>query len=137
MNSLSPIRAPRSERRCNQPNARGAFSLSIRKSADGRGWWTGLDLNQRRENPADLQSAAIDRSATRPWGLASRGGVFGERSLACQRAWQQKAAHGSQTCFPTLPCRKSSSLLKSEARRVGKACVSTCRTRWSLHHEKK
>src|SRR3546814_3729102 len=69
MNSLSPIRAPRSERRCNQPNARGAFSLSIRKSADGGGWWTGLDLNQRRENPADLQSAAIDRLATRPWGL--------------------------------------------------------------------
>ncbi len=32
-------------------------------------WWRGLDLNQRRENPADLQSAAIDRSATPPWVL--------------------------------------------------------------------
>src|SRR3546814_8982880 len=119
MNSLSPIRAPRSERRCNQPNARGAFSLSIRKSADGRGWWTGLDLNKRRENPADLQSAAIDRSATRPWGLASGGGVFGDRSLACQRDRKQKAAPGSQTCFPTLPCRKSFSLLGRSCRGGG------------------
>ena len=31
-----------------------------------KNWWRGLDLNQRRENPADLQSAAIDRSATPP-----------------------------------------------------------------------
>src|SRR3546814_17610689 len=61
----------------------------------------------------------MDRSATRPWGLASRGGVFGERSLDCQRAWQQKAAHGSQTCFPTLPCRKSSSLLGTSCRGGG------------------
>src|SRR3546814_16509285 len=26
---------------------------------------------------------------------------------------------------------------RSEARRVGKACVSTCRSRWSTHHYKK
>src|SRR3546814_15833555 len=26
---------------------------------------------------------------------------------------------------------------RSEARRVGKECVSTCRSRWSPHHEKK
>src|SRR3546814_15578110 len=82
-------------------------------------WSSDVCSSDLRENPADLQSAAIDRSATRPWGLASRGGVFGERSLACQRAWQQKAAHGSQTCFPTLPCRKSSSLLGTSCRRGG------------------
>src|SRR3546814_12164768 len=27
--------------------------------------------------------------------------------------------------------------LRSEERRVGKECVRTCRTRWSLYHEKK
>src|SRR3546814_15320634 len=27
--------------------------------------------------------------------------------------------------------------LRSEERRVGKACVSTCRSRWSPYHEKK
>ena len=29
-------------------------------------WWRGLDSNQRRHSSADLQSAAIDRSATPP-----------------------------------------------------------------------
>ena len=28
--------------------------------------WAGMDLNHRRHTPADLQSAAIDRSATDP-----------------------------------------------------------------------
>src|SRR5579859_5765557 len=31
------------------------------------GWWRRLDLNQRRLSSADLQSAAIDRSATPPY----------------------------------------------------------------------
>ena len=29
-------------------------------------WWRWMDLNHRRLSPADLQSAAIDRSATPP-----------------------------------------------------------------------
>ena len=33
-----------------------------------RGWWTGLDSNQRTETRADLQSAAFNHSATCPWG---------------------------------------------------------------------
>src|SRR3546814_11357273 len=28
-------------------------------------------------------------------------------------------------------------IIRSEARRVGKECVSTCRSRWSPYHEKK
>src|SRR3546814_13797783 len=32
--------------------------------------------------------------------------------------------------------RKHSSLRRSEERRVGKECVSTCRFRWSLYHSK-
>src|SRR3546814_13783285 len=32
---------------------------------------------------------------------------------------------------PSLPC------LRSEERRAGKECVITCRSRWSLQHEKK
>src|ERR1700749_4259280 len=31
------------------------------------GWWRRLDLNQRRLSSADLQAAAIDRSATPPY----------------------------------------------------------------------
>src|SRR3546814_19287360 len=32
---------------------------------------------------------------------------------------------------------KASGIGRSEERRVGKACVSTCRSRWSPYHDKK
>src|SRR3546814_20326692 len=43
---------------------------------------------------------------------------------------------------PTAEFRKSSSRARiwssrSEERRVGKECVSTCRSRWQPHHQKK
>src|SRR3546814_16206371 len=41
------------------------------------------------------------------------------------------AAKSSSTQSITLPIRRS------EERRVGKECVSTCRSRWSPYHEKK
>src|SRR3546814_17712863 len=37
----------------------------------------------------------------------------------------------------TLSWKTSPVILRSEERRVGKECVSTCRTRWSPYHEKK
>src|SRR3546814_11385916 len=36
-----------------------------------------------------------------------------------------------------LPLPTAISLNRSEERRVGKECVSTCRYRWSAYHEKK
>src|SRR3546814_9783796 len=48
---------------------------------------------------------------------------------------QQKRTNQNMiTLFPCL-CYRSSS--RSEARRVGKECVSTCRSRWSPYHYKK
>src|SRR6184192_4728527 len=63
---------------------------------------------------------------------------------------------GVQTCaLPILPCTASTSAgcpcrtagcssrsvsvvrARSEERRVGKECQSTCRSRWARHHEKK
>src|SRR3546814_6889430 len=35
---------------------------------------------------------------------------------------------------PTIPLRKGRERLRSEERRVGKECVSTCRSRWSPYH---
>src|SRR3546814_14629775 len=43
-----------------------------------------------------------------------------------------KARIGSSTSEKTLLLR-----LRSEERRVGKECVSTCRSRWSPYHQKK
>src|SRR3546814_6951547 len=39
---------------------------------------------------------------------------------------------------PSTPCRScaSSRRARSEERRVGKECVSTCRSRWSPYHQK-
>lgn len=72
----------------------------------GRGWWTGLDSNQRTLARADLQSAAFNHSATCPHGAwqnesrftekrktkngpAAERRPFGEAALACQwPCWQ-------------------------------------------------
>src|SRR3546814_14007095 len=47
--------------------------------------------------------------------------------------------HASTTIFAVLQERalRATSLMRSEERRVGKECVSTCRSRWSPYHYKK
>src|SRR3546814_15144047 len=50
----------------------------------------------------------------------------------------RSATHPSST--PQVPARRTSRGMvdtRSEERRVGKECVSTCRSRWSPYHEKK
>src|SRR3546814_9592889 len=39
----------------------------------------------------------------------------------------------SRRCSPSIPCR-GVGRGRSEERRVGKECVSTCRSRWSPYH---
>src|SRR3546814_18422072 len=41
--------------------------------------------------------------------------------------------HRGLTVF-MLPIRQNGIAMRSEERRVGKECVSTCRARWSLYH---
>src|SRR3546814_14509195 len=66
-------------------------------------------------------------------------------SMACIRAPRSTISRGSA---PKRHCRLSSKecfaattrvcvSVRSEERRVGKECVSTCRSRWSPYHEKK
>src|SRR3546814_14189289 len=38
---------------------------------------------------------------------------------------------------PAAALNKAKVFIRSEERRVGKECVSTCRSRWSPYHEKK
>src|SRR3546814_11502334 len=40
-------------------------------------------------------------------------------------------------CIPALMACATAWYRRSEERRVGKACVRTCRSRWSTYHEKK
>src|SRR3546814_12604730 len=51
--------------------------------------------------------------------------------LAAAMAWALASDTASRALAPSRP------LLRSEERRVGKECVSTCRSRWSPEHEKK
>src|SRR3546814_8690042 len=64
-----------------------------------------------------------DRRARRAFGARA---IRGEIALAVQRRDRQHLGH---PCAPRI--RRS---WRSEERRVGKECVSTCRSRWSPYH---
>src|SRR3546814_11552132 len=45
-----------------------------------------------------------------------------------------RAYPGPDATLTDRPCRFRGKVPRSEERRVGKECVSTCRTRWSPYH---
>src|SRR3546814_11087693 len=47
------------------------------------------------------------------------------------------SAAGQYLIDQGVPPEDFNSFARSEERRVGKACVSTCRSRWSPYHQKK
>src|SRR3546814_11742720 len=63
---------------------------------------------------------ALVRAVATTRGVAPRG-----RRLRCHRAAAARA------CPKLVQCRPDIGILRSEERRVGKECVSTCRSRWS------
>src|SRR3546814_12181474 len=69
-------------------------------------------------------------------GLITGSGVnagAGTDSLIVDNAVARTLDGASVTAFESL-AKQNSGLLRSEERRVGKACVSTCRSRWSPYH---
>src|SRR3546814_17035865 len=68
----------------------------------------------------------------------------GDRPLAARRDTQDMLAelrqrHGPGAVVGPVPCQMAEQCqgARSEERRVGKECVSTCRSRWSPDHYKK
>src|SRR3546814_9197988 len=64
---------------------------------------------------------------------------FGDRVLVEQGTWLEAAipafvalGHAQPLARPAPV--KANAVLRSEERRVGKECVSTCRSRWSPYH---
>src|SRR3546814_13682470 len=49
---------------------------------------------------------------------------------------RQRAGHGFHRLFVERPAVRKTIEGRSEERRVGKECVSTCRSRWSPYHQK-
>src|SRR3546814_9790849 len=79
---------------------------------------------------------ASDRVARQRSGQAGQGCVGGrsERAAATVAFWQI-TTDGVKKCVSICSisiCRRK--ILRSEERRVGKECVSTCRSRWSPYH---
>src|SRR3546814_5314216 len=62
------------------------------------------------------------REPTREWNGRHQG-------RGTDEAEQGEAEQSTETDHPQQQCRQ-----RSEERRVGKACVSTCRSRWSPYH---
>src|SRR3546814_15179467 len=69
----------------------------------------------------------------RPQPLRHRGGRAGRPQLSLQ--WPQRALPGHQGSPLRPPVLDR--IVRSEERRVGKECVSTCRSRWSTYISKK
>src|SRR3546814_8706370 len=77
------------------------------------------------------------RQARRDEGFGAQGRVEGnvrvdERAPA--RGIRRNRAQGSAAQEERLSGRRPAIQLRSEERRVGKECVSTCRSRWSPYH---
>src|SRR3546814_15868109 len=64
--------------------------------------------------------------------------VYGGRSILSAAVAAHECGHAVQhaKAYSWLQFR-SAMVPRSEERRVGKECVSTCRSRWSPYHEKK
>src|SRR3546814_11032848 len=69
-----------------------------------------------------------------------------DQNDALSQRWRVIGAHGyfrrhrsppPSPCAATRRCRTTPRRCRSEERRVGKECVSTCRSRWSPYHKKK
>src|SRR3546814_11605288 len=88
-------------------------------------------LSDLADSPESLWTALEDNGLTRVWAAEADGGFdlapadgFGLMRLA--------GAHAAPV--PLADTLMASWFLRSEERRVGKECVSTCRSRWSPDH---
>src|SRR3546814_11102732 len=77
---------------------------------------------------ADYDLGAFFRETLRLSGAEPARSTRDERNLACESVSHSSSSENAQL-------RELTSLQpRSEERRVGKECVSTCRSRWSLSH---
>src|SRR3546814_11901190 len=92
------------------------------------------DLGLSAETPIDVAVAAWQMGAYLGEGVLEQG------IDACVSSWQRMAPNTIPTGAKAGGNYLSGQLIareRSEERRVGKECVSTCRTRWSPYHTNK
>src|SRR3546814_15655145 len=64
-------------------------------------------------------------------------GMSAQGSKQANKQTKTRGRDKNGYCFVRTESSDSRGELRSEARRVGKECVSTCRSRWSPDHKKK
>src|SRR3546814_20757923 len=69
------------------------------------------------------------------WPLIMNGGF--QVNLAGQRFSNEASGYSEQAARVNAQPERIAWSIRSEERRVGKECVSTCRSRWSPYHKKK
>src|SRR3546814_11657026 len=90
-------------------------------------------LKQRKA--PDTHESEISYTATRQ--SLTYGPMRQRHAVAMTYPRNQLVPPGSPGTYHCVsPCVRRA-FLRSEARRVGKECVSTCRSRWSPYHEQK
>src|SRR3546814_15556076 len=82
-------------------------------------------------NPVTVKTTSAQSEAT--------GFVEGQSVSGSTRNWysNELKRRGGAFSYTRDGVERSDSRRRSEERRVGKECVSTCRSRWSRYHEKK
>src|SRR3546814_14254372 len=83
----------------------------------GRRWYVQRDLGPKN-------SGSPAPSTTTP-----------SKSPTCALSWAYRSSARAPKATRITPPRSTAS--RSEERRVGKECVSTCRSRWSQYHQKR
>src|SRR3546814_7528149 len=79
-----------------------------------------------------------DLSCSMGWVISVSSGLPGAKRTDAARACHSIQFRATSARSPRELARPSSfTAIRSEERRVGKECVSTCRSRWSPDHEKK
>src|SRR3546814_14761955 len=90
----------------------GLAALAVAAAAFAQTTVTPLPEAEPVETAPLTEASAVDALAETTWG---------DPQVGAQKAAVCAACHG----------------VRSEERRVGKECVSTCRSRWSAYHSKK
>src|SRR3546814_13385448 len=86
---------------------------------------------------SDLLGGDIACMGTRFIATPESGVVEGHRAMIPTVSADDIVASAAMNGVPAQWMRQSIEAVRSEERRVGKECVSTCRSRWAPYHSKK
>src|SRR3546814_5769717 len=117
-----------------------SLTLSSQTAYNKDGVYSFQDFNRFNTVPVlNDTSLIVEDHGVGPVGFrgVTPGGVFCDPQIGCSNTIGTFDVSSSYSKQFSLELRLQSSFDRSEERRVGKECVSTCRSRWSPYHDKK